>query len=102
MRKTTLITLLLALAASIGNAPAQSQLDPLTTFGPNGDGSSLPGDRTYVGIGSLERGRAFNPQTGHLLLVHRDTAADTFTVHILDGTTGADLGTMSVQDVTAG
>ncbi len=45
---------------------------------------------------------AFNPQTGHLLLVHRDTDAGTFTVHILDGTTGDDLGQMAVEDVTAG
>lgn len=102
MRKTTLITLLLALAAFIGHASAQSQLAPLVTFGPNGDGSIRPGDRTYVGIGSLERGMAFNPQTGHLLLVHRDTAAPSFTVHILDGSTGADLGQMTVEDVTAG
>ena len=102
MRKITLITLLFALGTFIGSASARLQMEPLVTFGTNGDGSIRPGDRSYVGIGSLERGMAFNPQTGHLLLVHRDTAAGTFTVHILDGTTGDDLGTMPVEDVTAG
>jgi hypothetical protein len=44
---------------------------------------------------------AFNPTTGHLLLVHRDPPGSV-TIYILDATTGADVGTLPFQDVTAG
>ncbi len=102
MRKSVLLPILAILLALVSTASAQLKLVPVTTFGPNGDGSIRPGDRSYLTTGGFERGMAFNPTTGHLLLVHRDTTAHTFTVYILDANTGADLGTMSVQDVTAG
>lgn len=103
MLRITGLTILLALATFLNSASAQNvQLQPLATFGTNNDGSIRPWERTYLTTNSFERGMAFNPKTGHLLLVHRDTFANTFTVHKLDSTTGEDLGTMDVQDVTAG
>ena len=103
MLRITGLTILLALATFLNSASAQNvQLQPLATFGTNNDGSIRPWERTYLTTNSFERGMAFNPKTGHLLLVHRDTFANAFTVHKLDSTTGEDLGTMDVQDVTAG
>jgi len=66
------------------SAVAQYQLQPLW--------SVAPGIRPYVTTGNTERGMAYNPVTGHVLLVSRATA--TPTIAILDGTTGADLGTL--------
>lgn len=57
-----------------------------------------PGEREYLGTGNLERGAAYNPVTGHVLLASRfDTQ-----IHILDGATGADLGTLNPGDGFSG
>lgn len=48
-------------------------------------------DNTDVNAGNLERGLAFNPVTGHVLLVSRNNGSVPG-IRILDGTTGVDLG----------
>lgn len=53
-----------------------------------------PDERDYMKNSNNERGVAFNPATGHVLLVSRSTGQ----IHILDGTTGADLGTLNLGD----
>lgn len=90
-------------------------LAPLASFG-GGDGwrapfEVLPGDaagsdtgglynylgnaldNTTVNGGNLERGLAFNPTTGHLILVSRSPAGNG--IRILDGQSGVDLGALN-------
>src|SRR5688572_3883530 len=52
----------------------------------------------YLGTGNNERGVAYNPVTGHVLLVSRSDNE----IHILDGQTGAELGTLARGDIIAG
>lgn len=66
-------------------------LSPLSSFG-GGDGFLAPGDRPYLTTDNTQRGIAYNPATGNLLIVNR---AGGLSVNILDGTTGADLGALS-------
>jgi hypothetical protein len=81
-------------------ASAQITLSPLTTFG-GGDGwLNAAGDSPYLGTGNLERGIAYSPVNNHLYLVSR-LAGGPF-VRVLDGTTGADLGSLNTSGVTGG
>src|SRR5688572_3589134 len=48
--------------------------------------------------GDRERGVAFNPATGHILVASRSTVHPGGEIYILDGQTGDLLGTMSVGD----
>lgn len=95
MRKLPVLLAAGAALASAGFAVATPALSPLATFG-GGDGWLAPGEGGYVYLGttSLERGMAYNPATGHLLLVSRanPTGTNGQNVRILDGSTGADLG----------
>lgn len=100
MKKTTacsLFTSILFGFAFAGSAQSIS-LVPLSSFGPHGDGSLRPGDRTYLTIGGTgapnQRGLAYNPLTGHLLLVNKSVPE----VRVLDALTGADIP----DDVGAG
>src|SRR5436190_1804593 len=72
-------------------------MQPLPTFGPNGDGSLRPGDVVCLtSAGQLQRGMAYNPMTGHLLVVDRSTNSSiNYFVYILDGASGANLGTLA-------
>jgi hypothetical protein len=86
---------------------AQAQvtvLQPLTTFGPNGDGSLRPNDILYLTSASqLQRGMAYNPVTGHLLLVDRSTNSSANNdVHIVDGNTGAYIGKLDNSSTLSG
>ncbi len=74
---------------TLQSALAQYQLQPLWSL--------APGDRPYLTTGNTERGMAYNPLTGHVLLVSRATT--TPTIAILDGLTGADLGTLPYDAV---
>ena len=60
----------------------------------------------WVTTGSTERGLAYNPKTGHVLLVSRSGTsggpASTGGIAILDGNTGAFLGTMDVSQSAGG
>lgn len=74
-------------------AQAVVVMQPLTTFGPNGDGSVRPGDLFFLtSSNQWQRGMAYNPTTGHLLVVDRSTNTTTSAsgdVYIIDGNTGA-------------
>lgn len=71
---------------TLQSALAQYQIQPLW--------SVAPGVRPYLTTGNTERGLAYNPMTGHVLLVSRAGSPTPPTIAILDGTTGADLGTL--------
>src|SRR5215204_3678152 len=99
MKNSLLASALLGLTL-LCNASAQTtHLSPLSTFGPNADGSLRPGDRPYLTIGGTERGMAYNPVTGHILVVSR---VDPLNVYILDGMTGADIGTLDLSVLVGG
>jgi hypothetical protein len=70
-------------------------LTPLTSFG-GGDGWLAPGDRSYLTTDNTQRGLAYNPATGNLLVVNR---AGGMSINILSGTTGANAGTLSLTGV---
>jgi hypothetical protein len=58
-----------------------------------------PGEQPFLATGNAERGVAYNQVTGHVLLVSR---TDGLNVHILDGQTGAQLGTLNLGIVGGG
>ncbi|QDT74364.1 dockerin type I domain-containing protein [Lacipirellula limnantheis] len=104
-------------AAFLASAAQGATLAPLASFG-GGDGwrapfEVLPGDtagtdsleagfynylgntltNTTVNGGNLERGMAYNPTTGNLIVVSRSTAGNG--IRILNGTTGVDVGSLN-------
>jgi hypothetical protein len=93
--RTFVVALSAAIAAQV--AVAQSSITPLTTFGTNG--WLMPGSSAYLGSGHFERGLAYNPVTGNLVLVSR---AGGNHVRVLDGTTGADLGGLLTTGMSGG
>lgn len=102
-------TLLVFTAVILSALPMSSQaqglqLTPLSTFGLNGDGSIRPGERSYLtseGTNRFQRGLAYNPTTGHLLVVNRSPIGAE-TINILDGATGGDLGALDLSSLTLG
>src|SRR4051794_36703200 len=85
------------------------KLAPLTTFGTNGDGTIRPNDVDYLDdgtgeAGQLQRGMAWNPATGHLLVVCRTNAASPTRerVIIIDSTTGTNVGTLDMSSLVDG
>ena len=56
-------------------------------------GTATAGAYSYLGTGSLERGLAYNPVTGNLILVSRSTAGNG--IRILNGQTGVDVGALN-------
>lgn len=97
------ISIAACLAASSSSA---ATLSPMATFG-GGDGWRAPneivtGDTAgtatgsnynYLQAGSLERGLAYNPTTGNLVLVSRSASGNG--IRLLNGTTGADVGALN-------
>lgn len=92
--------------ASIPSSSSAALLTPMASFG-GGDGWRAPNEivtgdlagtatgsnYNYLQTGGLERGLAYNPATGHLILASRSAAGDG--LRILDGTTGADIGSLN-------
>lgn len=95
-------------------------LSAMTTFG-GGDGWRAPkeivtgdaagtttgSDYTYLSVNSGERGFAYNPVTGNLVLVSRPsvgavTAGAAPFVRVLNGATGSDLGGFNMTGVATG
>ena len=79
-----------SLCAAAGLAAVASAAPTLTAnagFGTNG--WLAPGSSSYLGTANNERGMAYNPATGNLVLVSR---AGGNNVRILSGSTGAEIG----------
>lgn len=80
---------------------AQVTLTPLPGFGTGG--WIAPGSSPYVTIGNTERGLAYNPVTGNLLLVARQNVSGiSNNVRIMSSTTGADIAGLDNTGVTGG
>lgn len=76
---------------------AQPVLEPLWNIAP---GTTLAPGVTLGGAGSnTERGLAYNPFTGHVLVVSRNESPK---VIVLDATTGGYVGTMDLTGVSGG
>ncbi len=77
---------------------ATAQITPLSSFGTNG--WLAPGSSAFLNsAASTERGMAYNPATGNLVLVSR---AGGNNVRIIDGATGTDLGGLDTTGVSGG
>ena len=97
-----------AAVAVLFSFAAQAQvvvMQPLTTFGINADGSVRPNDvPCLTSTNQFERGIAYNPTTGHLLVVDRSPAYSSANcdVHIINGDTGAYIGKLDNSSTLAG
>lgn len=88
---------LAALGLTAGSALAQWALEPVWSIAP---GTTLDTGVTLGAAGSnVERGLAYNPVTGNVLVVSRQDATK---IIKLDGVTGAYQGTMDVTGVSGG
>ena len=86
----------LAVAQLQFSCPAQAlRLQPLATFGPNGDGTVRPGDLWFLTSDGnrYQRGMAYNPTTGHLIIVNRFPIGSE-TINVVDAHTGAEVGSL--------
>lgn len=99
MKKIVVLPLLIAVfvASQSGVLGQPFQLLPLTAFGTNGDGTIRPGDFPFLtGDGSrYQRGMAYNPTTGHLIIVNRFPPGSE-TINIIDAATGTNVGTLDL------
>jgi hypothetical protein len=93
---STLLSLTVA-AAMAAHASAQVSLTPVAGFGSNG--WLAPGSIPNLATANNERGLAYNPVTGNLVLVSRTGGNN---VRILNGATGADLGGLNLTGITGG
>ncbi|MGI8602938.1 MAG: PEP-CTERM sorting domain-containing protein [Verrucomicrobiales bacterium] len=100
IRSFSFFLLAASLLGSFASLHGAILLSPLATFG-GGDGYIAPGEVSYLGTGSLERGLAYNPTTGNLILVSR-VSGTTQNIKVLDGATGADLGTLNNTGISGG
>lgn len=96
MSKISVLCTLVALGLGT-EALAQVTMTPLAGFGTNG--WVAPGSMPYMTTGNNERGLAYNPTTGNLVLVSR---AGGINVRVLNGATGADLGGLVVTGMAGG
>lgn len=87
----------LAVLGACGVAWGQPALEPLWSIAP---GTTLAPGVTLGGAGSnTERGLAYNPLTGHVLVVSRQ---DSPKIIVLDAATGGYVGTMDLTGVSGG
>ncbi len=91
---SSLLPALVLLSAPLLAAPPS--ITKLTSFG--GDGWLAPGELAFLGTLNTERGLSAG-SNGHVYVVSRN--AGSF-IYILDGTTGANLGTLSTTGVAGG
>ncbi|HNU51901.1 MAG TPA: DUF4623 domain-containing protein [Verrucomicrobiota bacterium] len=92
MKKDTLrVAAVVATLLATGSLQAQLQLEQVWTL--------APGARSYLTTDNTQRGLAYNPVTGHLLLANR---AGGVSVNVMDSLTGADLGTLDVTGIAGG
>jgi hypothetical protein len=93
MKNIRILTIIAGLCLLTCTLQAQLLLQPLTTFGTNGDGTIRPGDLPFLTSDGnrYQRGMAYNPTTDHLIVVNRYPIGSE-TINIIDATTGADVG----------
>ena len=92
MKKTGLVLAVATVVSTSGpDAVAAPVLDAAWSI--------LPGDRDYVATGNTERGVAYNPVSGNLLLVSRANGTELW---VLDGETGEEKHSMDTADVFGG
>lgn len=105
MIKSRRILPALLVALTVISSSAQvTVMQPLSTFGTNSDGSMRPGDVPFLTASSqLQRGLAYNPTTGHLLVVDRSTNSSVNNdVYVLDGNTGELIRTLDNGGILSG
>ncbi|HOX02926.1 MAG TPA: DUF4623 domain-containing protein [Candidatus Paceibacterota bacterium] len=88
MKTSALLLTVVTLAVAAAYSQAQS-LESLWVL--------KPGDRTYLTTDNIQRGMTYNPATGHVLIANRATS-----VNVVDGATGADVGTMNITGISGG
>lgn len=98
MKKVATWILCAALVATGSATASAAQLVPLTSFG-GGDGWLAPGEGALGTGANLARGLTYNPLNNRVYVVDREGAT---AVKILDGDTGAQVGTLDVTGVTGG
>lgn len=92
MSKPLLLSVTGLLAASSFTSLAQvASLQPMWSL--------RPGDRSYLGTANNERGLAYNPASGNLLVVSRTGG---LSVNVLDSQTGTHLRTLNTTGITGG
>jgi len=107
MNRTNIARLAIAstlIAAGLTSVAGAQSLLPLASFGTAG---LLPaGSAAWLGTTDLERGLAYNPITGNLLLMSRQGSPGGTLVSnpvvVLNGTTGAQTGQLDKTGVTGG
>lgn len=97
MQRTSIVSLVLSTLFGAASLAAQSTMTPVSTFGTNG--WLAPLTYTYLGTANNERGMAYNPATGNLILASRNGGPN---IRVLSGTTGADLGGLDATGITGG
>ncbi len=98
MKKLLFPLLCLTIVFQFYGSLQAATLTALSTFG-GGDGWIAPGDHPRVQNDNNQRGLAYNPVSGNVLLVSR--TGGTF-VQKFDGVTGADEGTLDVTGISGG
>lgn len=105
MKSFQYLTVFLATVFAAVHLQAQITVNPLSSFG-GGDGWLAPGEGGYgyLTTGNTERGLAYNPVTGNLLLVSRanPTGTNGVNIRILDSLTGADLSPVGTGGLNLG
>lgn len=87
---------LVALAAA--TASAQVTMSPMVSFG-GGDGWLAPGENAFLANDNNVRSMAYNRATGKIVFASRTGGVG---VHLLDGSTGTQTGSLNVAGVTGG
>ena len=96
------LTLSLLATAGLTHAATNLMMQPLATFGTNGDGTLRPNDLPFLTVDGInnpphQRGLAYNHTTGHLLVVNKQVPE----IRIIDALTGADTGTILTNNAMA-
>lgn len=100
MNKSPIAALAAALAL-LGTASAQVTMTPLSSFGANG--WLAPGANPYLSTGNTERGFAYNPVTGNLIVVARQNVNGVSNnPAVIDGASGAVVGVLDNTGMSGG
>jgi len=92
---TSVVAFSLLMTAS---SNAALTLNPLASFG-GGDGWLSPDESAQLSTSNTQRGLTYNSANNHLYVVDRDGGTS---IHILDGDTGAPVGTLDNTGISGG